>query len=104
MWIFTEKSSPSVDVLFVDIYCRHFSEVLFLPLYFDFGNLKNSVNFVKQIGGGWMIFDFLIVQVFSVFLLINNVNFPISYSHTKWYPLFSQKDMIEMVEELPVKI
>ena len=29
--------------------------------------------------------------------------FPISYSHTEWYLLFSRNDMIGMVEESPVK-
>ena len=29
--------------------------------------------------------------------------FPISYSLIEWYLLFSRKDMIEMVEESPVK-
>ena len=29
--------------------------------------------------------------------------FPISYSHTEWYLLFLWNDMIEMVEESPVK-
>ena len=29
--------------------------------------------------------------------------FPISYSHAEWYLLFSRNDMIEIVEESPVK-
>ena len=29
--------------------------------------------------------------------------FPISHGHTEWYFLFARNDMVEMVEELPVK-
>ena len=29
--------------------------------------------------------------------------FPISYSHAEWYLIFSRNDMIEMVEESPVR-
>ena len=29
--------------------------------------------------------------------------FPISYCHTEWYLIFSRNDMIELVEESPVR-